>query len=72
MRYEKHLPIFSDGALWHQKLRECWRKSPGEHGNGMGGSEPALCPQTGLFLAQNGIILYFCKAGAHSAQIPAQ
>lgn len=38
----------------------------------MGGSEPALCLQTGLFLAQNGISLYFCKAGTQSAQIPAK
>lgn len=38
----------------------------------MGGSKSEPCPQTGLVLAQNGIHLYFCKAGAHSAQIPAK
>lgn len=66
------MPIFSDGALWQQKLRYCWGKSPGEQGSGVGGSKPEVCPQSGLFLAQNGIILYFCKAGAHSAQTPAK
>lgn len=75
LRYEKGMHL-SDEDLWHQKASAWHRKSIEELCNAMGGSKPGtkplnLCPWTLLALSGHEISLYFCKAGASSAQITA-